>query len=158
MIRDGRDVATSLRTHPKYRWVNGSRVETGIFNPWGECVTRWVRDTTAGIRWRGHPRYIEVRYEELIDKPEQTIRRLLSFLGEEWDPAVLKYHESPREDRTSAVHPYVDLPLQSTSVRRWIYGLPMDARRCFVGEPAELLRHLEYAPEDGWIVDNSVDS
>jgi hypothetical protein len=38
-------------------------------------------------------RYHELRYEALVGETETTVRALLAFLGEEWDPQVLRYHE-----------------------------------------------------------------
>jgi hypothetical protein len=42
VIRDGRDVVCSTRTHPKFRVVDGKEVLTGILRPADECAERWV--------------------------------------------------------------------------------------------------------------------
>lgn len=36
---------------------------------------------------------VVARYEDLVKEPEPTLRRVLSFLGEEWDSRVLDYHK-----------------------------------------------------------------
>ena len=38
-------------------------------------------------------RYHELRYEALVAEPEATLRPLFDFLGEPWDPAVLRFDE-----------------------------------------------------------------
>jgi hypothetical protein len=38
-------------------------------------------------------RFAIMRYEDLVLKPEEFMRRLLDWLGEPWDPAVLAHHE-----------------------------------------------------------------
>lgn len=89
VIRDGRDVACSLRNHPKAAFRDGKVVPLNTNNPIPKCIDRWVRDTSAGLAYRGHPRLLEVRYEELAAAPEGTLRGVCAFLGEEYDPACL---------------------------------------------------------------------
>ncbi|MCP4919776.1 MAG: sulfotransferase, partial [Proteobacteria bacterium] len=53
-------------------------------------------------------RYLEVRYEDLVESPEPTMRKVCAFLGEKWDPAMLKHEQadvaqSARESSTAAV-------------------------------------------------------
>ena len=38
----------------------------------------------------------EVRYEELVEDLEGASRRVLAFLGVEWDERVLQFHEHAR--------------------------------------------------------------
>jgi Sulfotransferase family len=42
-------------------------------------------------------RYVEVRYEDLVTDTEATLRKLLDFLGEPWDDALLRYDEQPHD-------------------------------------------------------------
>ncbi|MFW5857403.1 MAG: sulfotransferase family protein [Planctomycetota bacterium] len=42
-------------------------------------------------------RLLEIRYETLVQDPEATMRAVLSFLGERWDPAVAR-HDGDRSD------------------------------------------------------------
>jgi Sulfotransferase family len=35
----------------------------------------------AELRWSRHPRYIRVRYEDFVAAPEDTLKRILAFLG-----------------------------------------------------------------------------
>ena len=86
ILRDGRDVVCSLRTHPRFKIVNGEMVKANTWHPIEPCVKRWIRDVTAGLAYRGEPWYTEVRYEDLVHEPESTLRRLFEFLEEEWDP------------------------------------------------------------------------
>ena len=43
-----------------------------------------------------------VIHEDLVDKPETEVRRLLDFLGLPFDPACLAFHENPRAVRTAS--------------------------------------------------------
>ena len=68
----------------------------------------------------------ELRYEELVAEPERVSRELLEFCGLDWDPAVLRFHESGREVRTASYD----------QVRRPIYTNAM-------GRAARYARHLD---------------
>lgn len=151
MIRDGRDVVCSLRTHPKYSWKDGVRVPTGICRPWNECVGRWVTDVSAGIAWRGDPRYLEQSYEELVAEPEATMRQITSWIGEEWDPRVLDYHASHEERGSDVANPGVKAPVYNKAVSRWLSDLPHEARTEFNVDARKLLVQFGYSVDDSWL-------
>jgi hypothetical protein len=150
VIRDGRDVVCSLRDHPKFRWENGVRTPTNVCNPWTECVARWVADTSAGLRWRGDPRYCEVRYEHLVNEPERVLRQVLEWLGEPWDAAVLSYYQSHEEQGYDAPNPGITQPVYQRARDRWRTELPLDATHSFTEEALALLVKLGYAQDHSW--------
>jgi hypothetical protein len=145
IIRDGRDVVCSLRTHPKYRFEEGRRVPTGIVNPWTQCVAEWIDDVHAGLKWRGDPRYYELQYEVLVSDPQGALRPLLGWLGEEWDPAVLQSYQTDGLE----LQPRLAGAIDSGSVGRWRQDLPEEARQSFEPAARQLLTELGYA-EAGW--------
>jgi hypothetical protein len=122
ITRDARDAVCSLRTHPKYRLVNGERMLTGIRRPLRPCIRMWLRDTAAGMKWRGHPGYCEVKYEDLVDRPEVTLRSVCDFIGEPWDAAMLAYHEQgggSRDPRRFVANFAATEPLNRQAIQRW---------------------------------------
>jgi hypothetical protein len=46
---------------------------------------------------------ILLKYEELISDPEATLRRLCSFLDEEFEPRMLEYHRSAEARRSGSL-------------------------------------------------------
>jgi tetratricopeptide (TPR) repeat protein len=60
---------------------------------------------------------LDVDYEELVDDLEGVSRRMVRFLGLEWDPACLRFHENPRLVRTAS-HAQVKRPVYRTSLGR----------------------------------------
>ncbi|MGH8128830.1 MAG: tetratricopeptide repeat-containing sulfotransferase family protein [Gammaproteobacteria bacterium] len=71
--------------------------------------------------WRGAlgpERLIEIKYEDLVARPEEEIRRLLSALSLSWDPACLRFYDHRRNVQTASLT-QVRQPLYSTSVGRW---------------------------------------
>ena len=58
-----------------------------------------------------------VRYEDLVADAENVSRRMLDFLGMDWAPQVLRFHENRRTVKTAS-YAQVRRPLYSTSVGR----------------------------------------
>jgi tetratricopeptide (TPR) repeat protein len=61
---------------------------------------------------------MEVRYERLVSDLEGESRRLIHFLGLEWDPACLRYYETERLVQTVSAW-QVRQPVYGSSVGRW---------------------------------------
>ncbi len=81
MLRDGRDIACSLRDrHGSFR----------------HAVERWVNDNKAAKAFWGHRQVYLLKYEDIIVDFEGTLRSLSKFLGEEYIPAMKQYYKKPR--------------------------------------------------------------
>jgi hypothetical protein len=64
--------------------------------------------------------WLEVRYEEMVADLEATARRVLAFLGIEWDETVLRFHEHARQKPVgSPSYAEVARPLYRGAVGRW---------------------------------------
>jgi tetratricopeptide (TPR) repeat protein len=61
---------------------------------------------------------IDVQYEEVVADVEGNARRLIDFVGLEWDPACVEFHKSSRPVKTASVA-QVRKPVYSGSVERW---------------------------------------
>jgi tetratricopeptide (TPR) repeat protein len=67
-----------------------------------------------------------VRYEDLVHDVEGEARRLIAFVGLDWDPACLAFHASTRAVHTASVA-QVRRPLYTSSIARWRrYGPALD--------------------------------
>lgn len=63
-------------------------------------------------------RYLPVRYEDMIDDQEASVRRVLDFIGEGFDPACLSFHKNRRYARTAS-YAQVTEPLYDRSRYRY---------------------------------------
>ncbi len=61
---------------------------------------------------------LEIQYETLVANLAAESRRLIDFLGLEWDPACLAFHETERTVLTASYW-QVRQPLYASSVGRW---------------------------------------
>jgi hypothetical protein len=78
IIRDGRDVAISLRKR------------TGDF---AAGVARWVADNQAGEAYWKHPQVFRLTYEELVGNFDAVMPKICEFLGEPYDASMRNFHQ-----------------------------------------------------------------
>jgi hypothetical protein len=87
VIRDGRDVVASHHD----RWGYWSAVKAA------EKWPRYIRTARLVGERLPDDRYTEVRYEDIVLDTEATLRRLLQYLGEPWDDAVLHHDQADHD-------------------------------------------------------------
>jgi hypothetical protein len=61
---------------------------------------------------------LEVHYEDLVAKPEPSVRAIIEFLGLPWDERCLNFHETVRTTLTPSAD-QVRRPMYASSVGRW---------------------------------------
>ena len=83
LVRDGRDVALSMRESAW--WGPKTLADTAAW--WSNTIL------TARAHGTGAPDYLEVRFEDLVLEPEATLRRICAFIDLPWNAAMLRYHE-----------------------------------------------------------------
>ena len=62
--------------------------------------------------------FFEVQYEDIVVDMEEQARRLIDYVGLEWNDACLDFHKNKRSIRTASVT-QVRQPIYKTSVERW---------------------------------------
>lgn len=90
--------------------------------------------------WREHlpaDRFMEIRYENIIENQEDETRRLLAFCGLDWEEACLRFHENDAPVSTAS-SVQVRQPLYSNSIGRWKrYGDKLDGLKKALGDLAD---------------------
>lgn len=117
-VRDGRDAALSARA----KW--------GRDKPYLDLyylLTHWARNVRAGResgRAMGSDRYLEVRYESLVDRPESILKMVCAFLGESFEPDMLDHTRLAIESGGGVDgHVEAQRPVTAESVGRWRTGM-----------------------------------
>ena len=143
IIRDGREVALSLRD---VRWGPRSVEEAAMM--WRNRVSAGRIDGTA----LGAERYLEVRYEELIERPEDTVRKLCRFIELPFDDAMMSYFERASDLLTTKrfpdEHTRIFLP-PTKGLRDWRKDMPVVDRAIFESVAGDVLSGLGYELEGG---------
>ncbi len=110
--RDLRDVALSCwRTgFETYPWTND----------WNHIARRFADHKRIVEHWQsiGPTDWLIVRYEDLVHDFETNARRLVDFLGLEWNAACLDFHTTRRVVRTAS-QAQVRQPIYTRSIGKW---------------------------------------
>lgn len=112
-VRDPRDTCVSCYL-TSFRHARGFSFDmadlAGTWRLYDELMSHW-RDVCPDA-------FLDVRYEDLVDDTESGARRLIDYLGLEWDDACLRFSESTRTV-TTASRAQVRSPVYRTSIGRW---------------------------------------
>jgi hypothetical protein len=118
-LRDPRDVCLScftLNFPPRFEIQR-----TAYFNL-SDIVDKYVEEMTL---WRTlaplmQGRYLEVRYEDMVEDLESVARKTLDFLGLPWDPGVLRFYEQAQQKVMShGNYKDVSQPVYQRARQRW---------------------------------------
>ena len=153
VIRDPGDTALSWRR----TWFAPSQDLRALGGEWRKHVERGRRASTLVAR------YSEVRFEDLVLRTEQTLRRVCEFLSLAWDPAMLDYAARgaarlerlqgrrhargpmiEREQRTR-IHANLTRAPDADRLDVWRREMTADERRTLEEAAGPLVRELGYA-------------
>lgn len=114
MLRDGKDVVCSLKYRTEYKNFD-TRVD------------RWIYDNLAGLPYWDHPNVIVVKYEDLVSKTEMTLKKVFSFLGENYLSEVLDYckHQKYWYHSEIAKPMSVETHTEHHKLRNWQINQPL---------------------------------
>ena len=153
MIRDGRDTSCSLKHFPKRKIVNGKVIPVETNNPLERCIDRWVNDIRQGRDYLDDPRYMEVKYEELVIQQSDTVRNILKFINEPWDDKIQNYYniESPSRDISKFPQNIeATQPPYTRSIGRWRDEFSEKDIVLFKELAGDLLVELGYEENNDW--------
>jgi hypothetical protein len=152
LIRDGRDVCLSLMN-----WTNGPEKQhlLGRFvtssDPVSTCALWWEWDVRRGSEAGNElkPRlYQEVRYESLVDRPEEVCAGLCRFLDLEYDPLMVRFHEGRTRHEPGLDAKEAWLPV-TAGLRDWRRQMARDDAERFEALAGDLLDELGYVRSVG---------
>jgi hypothetical protein len=104
IVRDGRDVI--LSRHPTK--TNEYRVSP----------ERWVSDVSIGLKFSDHPNVHTIRYEDLINHYDETIKGICSFLNIPLTERILNWHDHARVRSSTALFTEIE-KLSNQSIGKW---------------------------------------
>ena len=93
-------------------------------------VGQWYYAMMAGLQYSDWDNFLVVRYEDLVENPAQTLRRVCEFLGEVYTDKLLDV-ESPSVDKLSSWRSHQQGPVTNTSVGQYVDSLTDDVKSMF---------------------------
>lgn len=108
IVRDGRAVVASL-----YQLAQSNPRTWGTYQSIDAAIRRWNRSIRDTLRYAADEAHRTVGYDLLVEAPEKTLRRIVTFLDVSYDPrmvehfqeqaqSVVKKHESWKSKTTSS--------------------------------------------------------
>lgn len=138
LYRDGRDVAVSFS-----KAVVGEKHFYHIAKDW-----RAAQEQALALREKiPQSRFFMLSYEALIGETEATARRLCEFLGVEYTPAMLEFHQTEEARRaadSSSLWNNVTKPVMKDNTRKFLREAPEDQIRVFEAVAGHVLDALGY--------------
>jgi len=119
----------------------------------GRAAWQWAQPAKelASQAARRPDRFVIVRYEDLVRRPEPVQRELLEWLGEPWSPAVLEHHVvQQRRGGAGEVdgRNRADDPIDASRVGKWTAAMKDDHRRWLSERLARLADFYGYILDD----------
>jgi hypothetical protein len=140
LIRDGRNAALSFLDMPR-----GIVTETWMHprTP-ADFACQWRTEVAAARRLgrRVGPRYVEVRYEDLVADVEPVLRRICHFARLDYEPAMADY--AGNVDVSAKPHQQRLTQPPTQGVRDWRTQLPAEDVTAFEHVAGDVLRELGY--------------
>ena len=150
MVRDPRDVLLSQKNKWRRRFLGAENIPLWEavrswvnYHPW--LISRlWLSAIRVASELESHDRFLSIKFEELVQMPEATIKRLCEFLGVEFEyqmievPQVGSSNGSDRPDKKgidlsrtqvwkkgglSNVELYICQQVSGVEMRNWGYKL-----------------------------------
>ena len=140
LIRDGRDAALSFLAMPR-----GIMTETWMQpRSTADFASQWRTEVAAARRLgaRVGERYLEVRYEEVVDDAAGVLRRVCTFAGLEYESAMSDY--AGNVDVSAKPHQQRLLQPPTKGVRDWRAQMSAADVTTFERVAGDLLRELGY--------------
>ena len=135
IVRDPRDVALSLARMP---FATDSVVANLVRVDHDDRLSRGFVARDPGT--------MSLRYEDLIDAPEQQLRRICGFVGEDYDPGMLASRGVT--GAVAAEHEWwkasVSGPLDRSRIGRWKEDMPPEVQRFAAVHLARYLDEHDY--------------
>jgi hypothetical protein len=141
LVRDGRDAAASFMQMPAgivtESWGHPRSV-AGFARQWGTEI-RAARALGSRV---GPGRYLELRYERLVESPEDVLRQICTFAGLPWEPVMLDYADNV--DVSARPHQQNLKRPPTTGLRNWRTELARADVEGFEEVSGDVLAELGY--------------
>ena len=94
--------------------------------------------------WLGPERYLEIRYEELVENTEATVRKICDFLDEPFEATMLENTAAGKRIAGPTGHHEVAAPVSVGSVANWKTKMTVFDQKLSEQMVGPLLRELGY--------------
>jgi len=136
LVRDGRDVIASLIKKDGQDYFH-------------EAIYRWKESIKRSRKLQhevGSDKFMEIKYENLVNEPETTLKLISGFIGIEYNSKMLDYWklDSTVESKFYKFHRNLEKPVFTSSIGGWKNKLSAEQKKLLDTEIKIILNDLEY--------------
>lgn len=136
LVRDGRDVISSMvkRHGDEY-------LEEAVYR-WNTSISR-----VRSFQKQANPENVlEIKYENLVQHPEETLIKVCSFIKVDYKQVMLDYWKLPTtiESKVDSFHKNLDKPVFSSSIGAWKERLSIDQQQYIMQRISHFLHEAGY--------------
>jgi len=117
---------------PEAQFIHVVRDGRGVFSSWRTMDPSKNHPTSMALDWTYKLYRIEralanvppekakvVRYEDLISRPEETVRDICEFIGAEFEPAMMGFHETSSRYIGDHHSELIFKPIDDSNMAKW---------------------------------------
>lgn len=137
IVRDGRDVAASAKKSPHLTW------------PVGFSARQWKKIVNKSEGYKNKPNFIQVKYEDLINNPLETVNSIFRFLNLNEIRNIEKFYEK-EEIKNNKKADNSNRPLNMASIGKWKKEITPKEKKIFMKIAGKELIKLGYEKDNNW--------
>ena len=113
-----------------------------------EAANRWIKsiELASSFGSKINENYMEIRYEDLVTKPEEIIKKTCDFINIVYDPEMLDHTKQVEKlgDTNKDHHSNLSKPISSDSIGKWKNNLSESDQRSITKLLSNHLQRLGY--------------
>lgn len=156
-------IATLMKLFPEAKFIHiirdGRAIASSVLNlDWGglhtipQIAQWWVRQIGYGLaaeNYLGKAISKQVKYENLLLKPEETLKEICTFIGINYQVKMLKGNDYKVPSYTESQHKLIGTKPDSKQITIWKKRLSSRQIEIFESSTQDILSYLGYTPEFG---------
>lgn len=145
IIRDGRDAVLSAT-----KFLSEEIKEKFPFD-W--CVRQWAVCITRGKKYRNNQKYLEIRYEDLVNDPYYQLKYISSFLNKPMPTkeAIHNFQNYIDTEKIPSTHrKQITKNIYKQSIGTWKIKMTKEQRTTFKKIAGDILIELGYEKDNLW--------
>ncbi len=150
------DVLQIIRD-PRGAFASFRKAKVGL-NHVAPLVRDWQKAAEIDLRLTNHPRYFRLRFEDLIQTPEDQLKKICEHLGVDFSPTMLEFHNRKNAGFSDFQnhHQNTMKPIFTTSLKDWQQSLSRSQIALIEHCLSSHMKRIGYSPTGARVSGNRI--
>lgn len=138
LIRDGRDVVSAYKK-------GGTDIFDHLADP-ATATSHWINSIKKYHWIKKRTEVLLVKYEELVQDTEETLKRILTFLEQEYQPSLDEFYKNVPKiaEYDQDHHKNLQNPISTSSIGQWKQLLTEREKKVLIRQLTPYLKEFNY--------------